>query len=410
MPIRILYIDHYPDMAGGQHSLVTILRNLDRAKVEPYVVCDNTHGSFTAKLESLDIPIFKVGFNKYDIRANRLKEGKIYKKPLYLLGNIPNFVEAVREIIGIVKDNHIDIIYANTVKSAVVCSFVSRLGRVPLIYKAHNSRYYSNHGWVDNIICHSASRIFANSEFTAKSLDTWSRKMEIIYPPVDFLEMESNLEQLGNIREEYGIDSNTFIITQIGRLAPVKRHRDLILSLSNVVRDYSRKAMLLCVGSDCEGPEQELKKELVEIIEELGLSEKVIFTGYRKDVASILKCTDLLVVPSEFETFGLVLVEALYFGVPVVASRCGAIPEIVRHNETGYLFEPKDVDDLTNCIMEVLRNYDASKELSLNGQIYVGEKFAVENILQKEYRIYLEIAIQKNYTSRLLAEREVIHG
>lgn len=410
MPIRILYIDHYPDMAGGQKSLATILRNLDRTKVEPYVVCDSTQGSFTAKLESLDIPVFKVGFNKYDIRANRLKEGKIYKKPLYLLRNIPNFVEVVREIAKIVKDNHIDIIYANTVKSALACSFVSRLGGVPLIYRAHNSRYYSNHGWVDNIICHSAGRIFANSGYTAKSLETWSRKMEIICPPVDFLEMESSLEQVGNIKEEYGIDSDTHIITQIGRLAPVKRHRDMILSLSKVVRDYSGKVVLLCVGSDCDGPEQELKEELEELIEELGLSEKVIFTGYRKDVASILKHSDLLVVPSEFETFGIVLVEALYFGVPVVASRCGAIPEIVRDNETGYLFEPEDIDDLTNCIMKVLSNYDAAKELSLNGQEYVREKFAVGNILQKEYRIYLEIASQRNRTSTVLAEGEVVHG
>src|SRR6185312_11626204 len=97
---------------------------------------------------------------------------------------------------------------------------------------------------------------------------------------------------------------------------------------------------LLLVGEGPDLPKVQCK------IRELGLEEKVLFLGKQDDIAQVISLADVLLLPSEKESFGLVALEAMACGVPTIGSIAGGIPELVTHNETGYLSPIGDTEDM----------------------------------------------------------------
>jgi len=391
-------MDHYPDIGGGQKTLLTYLANFPKKNINCYVVCGHEEGSFTKELQKLDLPVFKVRFNESNIRINRTSENtKIRKDFPYFLSNLPLFVKSSFKIAKIIKINNIDIIYANTTKTACFGAFASMLTSKPLIYRASNDRFFSNHGWIDYVVCNQTKKILACSDFVASSFKEWFWKVKTVYPPIDFEELTRNLskESIDKIRKQYRISNNAFVVVQIGCLRRVKRHVDLLLSTAQIIKSGNPRIMLLFVGSDSQGKEINIKRELIKIAKELNIWKHIIFTGYKKDVGSILKASDLLVVPSLTETFGRVIVEALYLEVPVIASNTGAIPEIIKNGETGYLFEPQNVKALKDCIRKVLENYNKAKQLAQKGRRYVKIRFSLESVLKKNIDIFSELVTKR---------------
>ncbi|KIL41578.1 N-acetyl-alpha-D-glucosaminyl L-malate synthase [Gordoniibacillus kamchatkensis] len=119
------------------------------------------------------------------------------------------------------------------------------------------------------------------------------------------------------------------LLIHISNFRPVKRVTDVVDVFARVKQ--AMPAKLLFVG---EGPE--LSKVMMKV-REMGLADSVIFAGKQDDVAQVISMADLMVLPSEKESFGLVALEAMACGVPTVASNAGGIPELVTHGETGYL-------------------------------------------------------------------------
>lgn len=188
---------------------------------------------------------------------------------------------------------------------------------------------------------------------TAVSMDLVDRTKEL-------LEVDQDIEVIYNfvnekvyykkdadyLKEHYDIAEDEKVLIHISNFRKVKRIPDILHTFYKVRK--SLKAKLLFVG---DGPELQTAYELVE---QLGLEKDVLFLGRQKDISSLLSISDLILLLSEQESFGLVLLEAMACQVPAIGTDIGGIPEVIADGETGYLVELGDTDMAAQKAIELL--------------------------------------------------------
>lgn len=186
------------------------------------------------------------------------------------------------------------------------------------------------------------------------------------------------------IRTELGIGPNASVVLTVGRLNPEKGHRYLLESVQLACQHISNLRVLI-VG---EGP---LRQRLEAMACSSHLDALVSFLDWRDDVASLIAASDLFVLPSTQESFGLVILEALALGIPVIATRVGGVPEIIRTDETGILVEPRDAEALARAMIWALTNPAQADQLARQGQAMVRQRFSVEAMVEATDRVYHEV-------------------
>ena len=182
-------------------------------------------------------------------------------------------------------------------------------------------------------------------------------------------------------RKELGLCQNHILFGFVGRLVPQKALDNLLEGFSLVEQNTVK---LVIVGS---GP---LSENLKLMAHRLGIKDRVVFCGYRNDIPEIMTEIDVLVLGSDYEGFGLVLLEAMSAGTPILATRVSAIPEIVVDGETGLLVPPREPLAMANGIKKLL-NKSLRFELGSKGRRRAVENFSLEKMIEKTksaYRIY----------------------
>ena len=182
------------------------------------------------------------------------------------------------------------------------------------------------------------------------------------------------------LRQQYGISNDEKVLIHISNFRKVKRVRDIIYAFKQVRNEV--KSTLLLVG---DGPEY---PDTVQLVEALGLKEHVRFLGKQTNISELLSISNLMLLLSEKESFGLVLLEAMLCGVPCIGTNIGGIPEVIEHDKTGYLVELGDTDSAANYAIEVLTDNHLMHRLSENALIQAKEKFASEKIVNQYQHLY----------------------
>ncbi|MDQ6471882.1 N-acetyl-alpha-D-glucosaminyl L-malate synthase BshA [Flavobacterium sp. LHD-80] len=172
---------------------------------------------------------------------------------------------------------------------------------------------------------------------------------------------------------------NERIVTHISNFRKVKRIPDIIKIFYNIQKEMPAKLMM--VG---DGPEKE-KAEV--LCMELGIYDKVIFFGNSNEIDKILCMTDLFLLPSETESFGLAALEAMALGVPVISSNSGGLPEVNFDGVSGYLSNVGNVDEMAANAIKILKDDATLSEFKKNA-LEVAKKFDIKNILPKYEALY----------------------
>ena len=172
---------------------------------------------------------------------------------------------------------------------------------------------------------------------------------------------------------------NERIITHISNFRKVKRIPDIIKIFYNIQKEMPAKLMM--VG---DGPEKE-KAEI--LCMELGIYDKVIFFGNSNEIDKILCLTDLFLLPSETESFGLAALEAMACGVPVISSNSGGLPEFNFEGISGYLSNVGNVEEMAANAIKILKDDKTLSEFKANA-LEVAKKFDIKNILPKYEALY----------------------
>ncbi len=188
-----------------------------------------------------------------------------------------------------------------------------------------------------------------------------------------------------NVHEMFWLPHKAPLVGNIGALVPHKGQRYLVEAAAMVVREVP-DARFLILG------EGELKPALEKQIAEAVLTKHVLLAGFRPDVLSILKGFDLFVMPSVTEGLGTSLLDAMACAKPIVASRVGGIPEVVRHGETGLLVPPKDSRDLAASIIRLLLDPALTVRLPEAGRKRVQERSSLERMVSGTPAVYARLA------------------
>lgn len=180
-------------------------------------------------------------------------------------------------------------------------------------------------------------------------------------------------------------NENERIITHISNFRKVKRIPDIIKIFYKIQKEIPAKLMM--VG---DGPEKEKAEKLCR---KYGIQDKVIFFGNSNEIDRILCLTDLFLLPSETESFGLAALEAMACGVPVISSNSGGLPEVNRDGVSGYLSDVGDINEMAKNALKILKDDSILKEFKKNA-LHVAEQFDIKNILPIYEELYLK-AINK---------------
>lgn len=239
---------------------------------------------------------------------------------------------------------------------------------------------------VDGILSPLTSRGIAVSEAVADFLvdvrHVPRSRVEVVYnatPDEAFAPVDDASRT--RVIEELGLDPSAPRVAIFGRLHPVKGHEDFLRAAS-LVRAEVPNAEFLVVG---DGP---LADTLPGLAATLGVADRVHFLGLRRDVRDILAVTTVSVVASHSEGFSLVAIEAAAQSVPVVATRVGGIPEVVRDGDTGLLVPPHEPMELARAIERVLKDRQLAAHLGARGLEDAKARFSMAGSERAFARIY----------------------
>ncbi|MEO6666924.1 MAG: glycosyltransferase, partial [Nitrospiria bacterium] len=185
-----------------------------------------------------------------------------------------------------------------------------------------------------------------------------------------------------------GLPQDAYVFGSVGRLEPPKGHVYLIRAFARVIKMNAR-ARLVLVGDGS------LAKPLQEEAAHLGLVERVVFTGSRRDVPYLLRAMDLFVFPSLWEGQGLALVEAMASGLPVVASRVGGVSEVVSDGCTGQLVPPGSPEALAEAMLAVMASPARARAMGAAGRARSETVFGAAHMIKRLEELYIEVATQK---------------
>jgi glycosyltransferase involved in cell wall biosynthesis len=212
-------------------------------------------------------------------------------------------------------------------------------------------------------------------------------KITIIPNGVDLSEY-AELPPKGTFKKKFNIPEDKKIILYLGRIHKTKGIDFLVRAYAHLINEMNFKDAVLVIV----GPDDGFLGEVKSLVQSLGISRLVMFTGplYGNKKLSAYADSDLVVLPSRYETFPNVVLEAYACSKPVVASNVEAIPDIVLHGETGLLFQAGDVKGLANAIAYMLANPEESERMGCNARRLVEEKFSIDRVVTQ-----LEILYEK---------------
>ncbi len=218
-----------------------------------------------------------------------------------------------------------------------------------------------------------------------------SGRISVVPSGVDPTRFESASAEA--LAREFRLRPQDRIVINVGHLVGIKGQRYLVRAIPRVLEKVPA-ARFFIIG---EGP---LLAELSALAHALGVGERLVLTGFRKDVGAFYRAADLFVMSSTSEGLGTALLDAMALGLPVVASRAGGIPEAVADGVTGRLVTPADSGALAAGIIELLTDAEKAKRFGRAGRGRVLQEFSVKALVDRTVAIYEELLEAGDQTGR----------
>ena len=354
---------------GAERVVANLAKGLDRQIFNPIIFCLNKPGDYAAELEKESIKVIALD--------------KRPKLDLQIIG----------KLVKVMKDNKIDIVHAHLWTSNFWGRVAAKIANVPIIIcTEHNVDSWKSlfHHAIDSFLSRFTDKIIAVSNkvkefYVGKGIP--SKKIEVIYNGVQTNGSQGHKDTRSHVKQEFGIKDEEKVLAVIGRLVEQKGHKYLLEALSQLNGKYDFK--LLVVGN---GP---LTESLKSQVTSLKLDDKVIFTGFRRDINRLFEAIDVLVMPSLREGLPLIALEAMISGVPIVATKVGGTPEVVEDGISGVLVSQKNPAELANGLRKILDDKELAEKYVENGKNRVKDLFSIDIMIKKHEILYEELLSKK---------------
>ncbi|RMD57904.1 glycosyltransferase family 1 protein [Candidatus Woesearchaeota archaeon] len=320
----------------------------------------------------------------YEYKINKTKRGwakQVYGKDLF--EEVERYTSAAGKI---AKEEPHDVIHAHDWMTYKAGILAKKASKKPLIVHLHATEFDRTGGNPDHRIAHAeweglkaADKIITNSNFSKENI---IRHYKIKPEKIEVVHWGIHDEKAHSLEEEKAPGKTVLFL---GRVT-IQKGPDHFLKAAKKVLEYEPETNFILAGSG------DMLERCIRLSAELGISDKVVFTGMLRgdDVHRAFKRADLFVMPSVAEPFGLVALEALKNGTPVIVSKQSGVQEVLNH---ALKVDFWDIDEMANKIVSVLRYDTLREELRENGVREVAlEKFTLDAPARKVRRIYEQIA------------------
>jgi glycosyltransferase involved in cell wall biosynthesis len=319
----------------------------------------------------------------------------------------PRDLKALSKLYRLIKNEKPDIIHTHTAKAGFLGRIAGRLAGVPIIVHTYHGHvlhgYYSpiktmvlramekNLARITNSIIAVSSRVKSDlAEYGVAPAD----KISVIplgFNLDHFLECE---KYRGEFRSELGLANDAHLVGIVGRIFPIKNHR-LFIEAASRLAVLEPTCRFIVVGDGAQ------RREMEQFAQQLGIGGRTHFTGWRRDLARIYADLDVLAVSSNNEGTPVSAIEAMASGCPVVGTRVGGMPDIIKDGENGYLVSPKNPDELASGLLRMIRDPQKAHQMGKAGRAFAREQFHIRRLISETENLYLRLLEKNNIASNV---------
>jgi glycosyltransferase involved in cell wall biosynthesis len=384
---RVVYVEGNVDgtIGGSYFSLLFLVSGLDRSRFEPLVVfaADN---SLRPRFEERGVrTMVRPPPSPVVLRAPLLS--LLAKALNFLIGAV---IEPLR-LAALLRRERIDLVHLNnSITRNHSWMIAARLAGVPCITheRGINPRFKER----DRRLAKGLRAVVCISSAVRENflkLGLGHLRLFTIHNGLDPDEMRVTRPP-EDIRRELGVSSSARLIGIVGNIKPWKG-QEVVIRAAAQLREEFPELVCLLIG-DTSPDDAAYRVKINNMVDELGLHDHVIVTGFRTDVANYVNALEIQIHASVLpEPFGRVLLEAMSLGKPLVASNDGAVPEIVVHGETGFLFEPGNFEALAERLRVLLRDPALAAAFGRKGRERLEAQFSIKHNVQETERLYQQL-------------------
>jgi glycosyltransferase involved in cell wall biosynthesis len=369
-------------------------------QIKPAFLCTSqSWGGLEMNVIKLAEILKNAGYSVMIISEEGNKISQISKSKKIEFANIPKHFK------------YFDLLVANDLKSILIKNKITHLyvshnrdvdlaSNVKIFYKSFKLIYQQNMhlGRMKKDFFHNLR--FSRYDFWITPLNTLAdevrnmtnfnpKKIRIAPYGVDISRFNSNRKTKIECREILGISNNKFIFGIIGRIDKQKGQLDLVKAFNNVIKE-DKEIELIIMGEKTIGESNEYYDELIKFINENKLIQNIKILPFSNEVSTFYTSIDCLVMASASETYGMVTIEAMLLEVPVIGTNRGGTIEILDNGNLGVLYKPRDINELTNAMIEVKNNYSKYIEIAKLAKFTAYQKYTDAIELQENIKILNE--------------------
>lgn len=377
---KVLYVHTLPVISGSGLAVYLMMTGLDKDRYEVEFACA-PGGPLIDKVASSGIKVYPI--RHFVQKVNIIKD-----------------ILALIEMVLLIRRRRYAIVHTHNSKAGFIGRLAAKINNVPII--VHTIHGFAFHDFEKPlrrksfIILERLVATFTDKLFVISTpLRDWglkvgigsSDKYMINYDGIEIEKFKKDFNR-EKIRKEFSLMQEDKVVGMVAKLWEGKGHKYLLEAAVSVINKIPNVKFML-VGDGY------LRDYLLDYVKRLGISNYVIFTGFREDISEITSIFDIACLPSLFEGMGRVLLEAQVLGKPVVATRVGGIVEMVKDNETGILVNPADYHGLAVAIIRLLTDEALARKFGEAARQHIDEKFSATRMVENIDKVYSELIKKK---------------
>lgn len=376
--VRVLYCIETLKSGGVEQRRYTLAKFLDKSRFEVKIICTQAKGSLVDQIIKENVEVIEIG-----------KLTKVWQWNRY------------SAVLDVIKSFKPDIIHGAVFEGVLLATIAGTVGRVPIVIAEETSDPYNRSrkaSFLLKMLSLLSDKVVGVSPATCEYLKNiagiHASKIRLINNGVNINQF-LNAESVQKLKDSLGITGEDTVIGSVGRLwNKVKQFTDLIEAL-HLLKNVHPNLKILLVG---DGPDKEM---IQKVIEEKGLSERVIMTGFQPNPHPYFQVMDIFAIVSKTESFGLVAVEAMNHNLPVIATKVGGLKSIVVDQETGYLVNSSSPKEIADAIKKMIANRGLMREMGQRGFERAQREYSAKRYVRDVNELYEELLLKKNVIQKI---------
>ncbi len=406
---RLLFVHASADLYGADIALLQLVSGLDRDRFRATVIVPY-EGPLVARLRGVGVEVIVYP----DLPVLRRR----YMNPLGILQLAFSSARSIRWLMGLMRERDFAVVQSNTLAVLISGGMAARLARRPHVWHVHEILTHPRIvalalATISSIL---STVVIANSKATAdhyrKTRVAGATPVKVIPNGVDETRVRRNPEPedtAATLRRRIGARPDDVVFALIGRVNQIKGHSIFLDAAERCIADGTKNVYFLMVGDSFMGLEHLSDAVDRRVRASSKLRKRAVRLPHIADVAQVYAASDVIVVPSvEPESFGLVAAEAMAAGLPVIASRIGALPEVVEDQRTGILVEPGSSSRLSEAMEDLAGSPPRRAAMGRAGRGRFDINFRVRRYVEEFSELYEGLTNDEREGSRSRANGEKI--